>query len=632
MQDQGKRLLIAVAAALGLMLVWNLVFPPKEDKPDPSKGSDGSGSAAAVVSTAPAVIDFGAAPSSAPAESARGAEQFLDVSYPEFTAKFSNYGGTLVSWKLVDPRYANDATKGELLPDHAKFPDAGAFDVNFTRDSTLHLPLRAEWKGERVSGNQVKYTLSTPDFDVEKLYTIDPSNYIVRLNLKVATKVAAGKEANQTLAVLARAFQDPKLADKGSYGQSLPRSWHTSSLQDGKVHTTNQVELIKDRATGMVRHEKGIQWAGFEHPYLFVAIAPKPLAANDTFEKWALSDEQGLMASEILFGRQTIKPGDAAIAREMVAYLGPKNYKDLDRADGVAGFETGFKATIDLGWFAFIGRPLLWLLLKFQSVVVNWGFAIVLLTFLVKGATLYWTTKSTRSMKLMAALGPQMKELQEKYKDDRQRLQVETMALYKQHSVNPIAGCLPILLQMPIWLALYRMLSTAGELYQQPFVGGWIDDLTAPDPTHVLPAVLVVTMFVQARLTPATSDSTQQKIMQYGMPLMFGVMSFFFPAGLTLYIFTNTLLSAVHSIYMNKYDRKSLEIAEMMKANKEKAEAAKVEAENAKKKAAEKAEVKAAKAKSSTKADKAADKSDDKSEAKSDDKPASDGAKKKKAR
>jgi YidC/Oxa1 family membrane protein insertase len=193
---------------------------------------------------------------------------------------------------------------------------------------------------------------------------------------------------------------------------------------------------------------------------------------------------------------------------------------------------------------------------------------------LVKGLTLYWTTKSMRSMKAMAALAPQLKGLQEKYKDDKQRIQAETMALYKQNNVNPIAGCLPILLQMPIWIALYRMLSSTGELYQQPFIPGWIDDLTMTDPYHVLPVVLVITMFMQARLTPATGDSRQQKFLQYGMPLMFGVMSFFFPAGLTLYIFTNTCLSALHSIYMNKFDKKSMAIAEQLKKNKAAAEAA----------------------------------------------------------
>jgi membrane protein insertase Oxa1/YidC/SpoIIIJ len=138
-------------------------------------------------------------------------------------------------------------------------------------------------------------------------------------------------------------------------------------------------------------------------------------------------------------------------------------------------------------------------------------------------------------------------------------------------------------LQMPIWLALYRMLSSTGELYQQPFIHGWINDLTAADQTHVLPAALIVTMFIQARLQP-TAPSTdpaqkmQQRMMQYGLPLMFGVMSFFFPAGLALYIFTNTCLSAAHSIYMNKFDKKSIALAAKIKANQEKAAAAKASA------------------------------------------------------
>jgi YidC/Oxa1 family membrane protein insertase len=117
------------------------------------------------------------------------------------------------------------------------------------------------------------------------------------------------------------------------------------------------------------------------------------------------------------------------------------------------------------------------------------------------------------------------------------------------------------------------MLSNAGELYQQPFIPGWINDLTASDPFYVLPVVLVGTMFMQARLQPAAVDSTQQKFMQYGMPLMFGVMGFFFPAGLTLYMFTNTVLSALHSIYMNKFDKKSLAIAAQLKKNQDAASA-----------------------------------------------------------
>jgi YidC/Oxa1 family membrane protein insertase len=243
------------------------------------------------------------------------------------------------------------------------------------------------------------------------------------------------------------------------------------------------------------------------------------------------------------------------------------------------------KSVIDLGWFAFIARPMLWLLNWFYNVFGNWGVAIILLTVLVKLATLYWTTKSMRSMKAMAALKPEMEAIQKRYPDDRQKQQQAQMALFKQHGVSPLAGCLPMLLQMPIWIALYRMLSSAGELHQAAFIPGWLDDLTVPDPYYILPITLTGMMFLQSKLQPATGDSMQQKILMYGMPLMFGGMSLFFPSGLTVYIFTNTVLGILHSVWMNRTTpahqaamRAKVTAAAAAAAAKE-AEAAKVPAE-----------------------------------------------------
>jgi YidC/Oxa1 family membrane protein insertase len=184
--------------------------------------------------------------------------------------------------------------------------------------------------------------------------------------------------------------------------------------------------------------------------------------------------------------------------------------------------------------------------------VGNWGVAIILLTVTVKLLTLYWTHKSMRSMQAMAKLRPQLDKLREKYADDKQRQQVETMNLFKAHKVNPLAGCLPMLLQMPVWFALYRSLSVAAELYQAPFIPGWISDMTSPDPFYIMPIALMGLMFVQSRITPQTATGAQQKMLQYGMPLMFGVFSFFFPAGLTLYILTNTILTLLHHLYLNR--------------------------------------------------------------------------------
>ncbi len=299
-----------------------------------------------------------------------------------------------------------------------------------------------------------------------------------------------------------------------------------------------------------------VRYAGFFHPYLLFALVPREATReNMQCNAYPVEDVPGGMELDVVFQVATLRKGEPPTKKELVAFIGPRNLQQLENADDVAGFSTGLADTIDMGWFSFIGRPLSSLLLWFQTFTNNWALSIILLTFMVKLATLYWTTKSMRSMKAMAALAPQIKELQAKHGDDKQKIQQEMMGLYKTHGVNPLAGCLPMLLQMPIWLALYRMLSTVGELYLSPAIPGWIDDLTATDPFHILPIALMGLMFLQSRLSPATMDSMQQKVLMYGLPLMFGVMSFFFPAGLTIYILTNTALSILHTLYMKKFDR-----------------------------------------------------------------------------
>jgi YidC/Oxa1 family membrane protein insertase len=570
MQDQGKRLLLAVALALGVMLLWNAIFSPKND--DQKKKAQQQ---TTTQTTGPSAVHATSLVGTAPdlPDTKPATESKIVLKFPSFVATFSNKGGVLRSWQLTDKRYQNDATQGELLA-----PD-GAFEVGFTKDSTYQLPKDQDWTGKQTGERTVEYTYSTPQFDLVKDYEVDPEAYIVKLKLTVRSKLADDREVRESIAVTSYQLQDPK-QDSGGSSRIASRVWQSSTLRsDGTTVQTGIKSLIDNGP----RWEKDIRWTGFEHPFLLVAFAPTPVD-NLSADKYTFGDpdpigQTGRIRTDIVWKPETIfKKGSTSVERDLVAYLGPKNYNQLGHADSVAGFSTGFNQTIDLGWFGFIGKPLLWLLLKFHELVGNWGIAIVLLTIVVKIATLYWTTKSMRSMKAMAVLGPQMKALQEKYKGDKQRVQVETMALYKQHGVNPLAGCLPMLLQMPIWFALYRMLQSAGELYQQPFIPGWINDLTAADPTYVLPLLLVVTMFGQARLNPSNPDPSQkmqQRMMQYGMPLMFGVMSFWFPSGLTLYIFTNTILSAFHSLYMNKYDKKSMELSAQLKKSKEAAAAAK---------------------------------------------------------
>lgn len=590
MQDQGKRLLLAVGLMLGVLLMWNAIFSPKNANQKAKQAQPTQPTPTSVAAVQPTSL-VGTAPT--PPGTAKTPETPIVLKFPKFVATFSNHGGVLESWQLTDPRYKRDETKGQLLA-----PE-GAFALGFTKDSTYQLPAEQDqlWTGKQLSDHEVEYTYSTPQLELVKDYVVVPDSYVVKLKLTVTVKDPGAKDVRESVALTSWQIQDPKKA-KGGSSRIMARAWESSSLSPAGLRQTPVASLIEKGP----RYEKNIQWSGFEHPYMLVGFAPAPVTGASV-DKYSFADPKGLMRTDMVWTPQSVfnAKSSSPLTRDVVAYLGPKDYDQLNHADKVAGFPTGFNQTVDFGWFGFIGKWLLWLLVVFHKVVGNWGVAIIMLTIVVKIATLYWTTKSMRSMKAMAVLGPQMKALQEKYKDDKQKLQVETMAMYKAHGVNPLAGCLPMLLQMPIWWALYRMLEYAGELYQQPFIRGWIDDLTNTDKTYVLPILLVVTMFAQARLTPSTVDPSQkmqQRLMQYGMPIVFGAMSFVFPSGLTLYILVNTCLSAVHSIYMNKYDKKMIELADQMKKSKEAAAAAK-DASAAK--AAKDANVKDASAKDGTK-------------------------------
>ena len=187
----------------------------------------------------------------------------------------------------------------------------------------------------------------------------------------------------------------------------------------------------------------------------------------------------------------------------------------------------------------------------FHSVIPNWAVAIILLTLVVKLLTLPLTHKQYKSMAAMKAIQPQLKEIQEKYKDDRMRLQQEMMGLYKVNGVNPLAGCLPVVAMMPVYISLYRTIYSSVELYHAP-LGLWIHDLSERDPTYILPVLLGVVFLIQARLNPPTGDAMQQKLMTTIMPILFTAMMLFLPSGLVVYILCNTLLGIAQQAYMNK--------------------------------------------------------------------------------
>jgi YidC/Oxa1 family membrane protein insertase len=244
---------------------------------------------------------------------------------------------------------------------------------------------------------------------------------------------------------------------------------------------------------------------------------------------------------------QQVLEAHASFSEEVTVYGGPKKLELLDAAEPKLG------NAIDFGIFSPICLPMLWAMGLFFSFVSNWGIAIILLTVLVKLLTLPLTIKQYRSMAAMKKLQPLLAGIKEKYGDDPMRVQQETMALYKKEGVNPLAGCLPMLVMMPIYFALYRTIYSAVELYQARFFG-WLTDLSMPDPYFITPVVLAGLMFLQSQLQPTNSsmDAAQRRLLTVFMPLMFGAMMLFLPSGLVLYILVNTVLGLVQQQWTNR--------------------------------------------------------------------------------
>jgi len=220
--------------------------------------------------------------------------------------------------------------------------------------------------------------------------------------------------------------------------------------------------------------------------------------------------------------------------------------------DGCGGLHLGLEVVCAFGWFGFIGRPLLWLLVQFQKVVGNWGLAIILLVLLIKLALYKPSEAQYRSMAKMKKFQPRLEALKERYGDDKQKLNAAMMELYQKEKINPLGGCLPILIQMPIFFALLWVLQESVELRQAPFFG-WIQNLSAPDPFYILPILNGAAMLFTQWLSPVSPgmDPMQQRMMKT-MPLIFAVMFAFAPAGLTLYWTVNSWLSVLQQWVITK--------------------------------------------------------------------------------
>ena len=497
----------------------------------------------------------------------RPAEQTAVLESPEFRAQLTTRGGSLARLELKDPQFVEaprNWTTGErdkkakYVPVNLVTTNSAAYEMfnplRFEVSEGLDALLPdADYALTEKTADRVVFRLDQPGLPViiTKKFEIVRGAAPYQLWLTIQVVNRGTEKVTFRAGVTQTGYQNPADIKGGFLLFTKPPDLQTGLCSDGDKVTRYQYSS-KDLPYSSL----SAAFAGVNTNYFLAAMIPdaKTPATCHIYKNTAYTPVGGgdlpVITAELRFGETSLKPGEAAVFR-VKNFLGPKRYKVLERVG------SRLEKSVDLGMFAPICHVLLKLLFLFQSIFRNWGVAIILLTVLVKLLLTPLQQKSFKSGERMRALKPEVDKLNEKYKDDAQEKQKATMALYKQHGASPLGGCLPMLIQLPIWMALYATLRTSPELYRSEFFG-WIRDLSEPDPFFITPIVMGALMFVQQRITPMTGDNMQMKMMTYVMPPLFTGMMLFLPSGLTLYILVNTVLSLTHQWIVRRQSARAL--------------------------------------------------------------------------
>ncbi|MGE0313916.1 MAG: membrane protein insertase YidC [Lautropia sp.] len=359
---------------------------------------------------------------------------------------------------------------------------------------------------------------------VEKTYTLAQGSY----QLEVRNTVTNEGQAAVTPTVymqLTRDGQNPP-GTSGMYSTYTGPVFYTDAEKFQKVDFPS---IEKGKASFAKNADNG--WVGIIQHYFAVAWVPRQGLAREYYTRRVDNNLYSVGAMQTL---PAVAPGQSQ-SLDAKLFIGPQDQRILSEV------APGLDLVVDYGWLTAIAKPLFWLLNFLHGIVRNWGWAIVLLTIIVKLAFFPLQAASYRSMAKMRKVTPKMTALRERYGDDKMKLNQAMMELYKTEKINPLGGCLPVVVQIPVFIALYWVLLASVEMRNAPWML-WIKDLSAPDPFFILPLVMAATMFAQTKLNPKPPDPMQAKLMMW-MPLIFSVMFFFFPAGLVLYWVVSNLFS-----------------------------------------------------------------------------------------
>ncbi len=539
-----KRLLVAVILMTGTLMVFNLFFAPPR-APEPAQVATGNPVPKVQEAPKAAALEANKNIVATPENIPEQIKQFsfdLKAAKKEHTTVALRGGYNVQVTNQGAQIRAIDLT-GYKKPIHLSeqlIQGVGLFAIA-SRDVNLTLAKEAPYELVSSSDTDVIFQRVTPEgVRVKRKYHFYNDRFLTDQTVELTNE---GKAVRQiALDVLLAAKTHSKEEVSGGYLTPGVEEIASVCRVADKRHRVSVEDLHKSAFDS----NGSVAYAGFDQRYFLTAFVPKgdvgtegctiSLAANGTSGNYALI--------AIHQKPMTVMPGETKTLL-FAGYYGPKQLTLLKEAD------SQLEENVDFGWFGVLSRPMLWLLEQLFRFVGNFGLAIILLTLLIKLLTFPLTQKSFVSMQEMKKIAPHVKELQQKYSHDRTLLGQKQMELYKEKGINPMAGCLPMLIQMPVWFALYQMLWNSVELYQRPF-GLWIFDLTQPDPFFVLPVAMGASMFIQQAFQPPIDDQPQMKYVMWGMPIFLTFIMLKLPAGLSLYIFTNNILTIGQQLYIKQ--------------------------------------------------------------------------------
>ena len=545
-----RNLLLAFALSFLVLSVWTMMQPPPRPKPAPMAQAEAP-AAESAAQPAPRPI----APAAEPAEQGEPAvpAQTIAISRPLYLAELSSEGASLRDWELTQYRDRHGdpvrlASRGDPLATAAT-----PFDELMLGDLSKQV-----WRVESRSDTEVRFAWERRGVSIRKTFSFSDDGYDFRLRIDVSNRgeaPIAPKFAVQ-LPIVERTGNDFREQNADAFVGGSRKYTPLTGL--GTVGFFGRLRGTKPGGT--IPYSGDIDWSGVSTPYFLLAFFPDQTRAARASIATVEPGKKGIV--ELYFDPVTL-PAAQSAAREYRGYFGPKEIERLEAFEAQAG-ATSATAAIDLGWSFVhpVTRAFSWLLAVLHSFVPNYGLSIILLTILVRVAMVPLTVKQMRSMERMRLLQPKIKEIQEKHADDRQKQSEAMMSLYRQEKVNPLGGCLPMFLQLPVFIGLFYALRSSIQLRQAPFVS-WIDDLAAPDllstipgtelPFRVLPLLMGASMFVQQKITPVQTDPTQARMMLIMMPGMMTLVSYSFPSGLVLYWMMSNVLAIAQQLWIGRH-------------------------------------------------------------------------------